>query len=119
MKKFKDLVPGNSLYILCMNPENDEPVRIANCIVRGININNDKAIVGVQFTDPDDKSKMIINYFRVNSESNINDSLKENVEHRMEALFETKENAIDEYIHYCEDKIQQYKDNITKVGGFI
>lgn len=55
-------------------------------------------------------------YFRVNPESYINESLKENKEHRMEALFETKIDAIDNYIRYCEDKIQQYKNNINQLS---
>ena len=115
MKKFKDLVPGNSLYILFMNPDNDELVRISNCIVRSITINSDKAVIGVQFTDPNDKSKMIINYFRVNPDYYINNSLKEDIEHRVSALFETRESALDEYIKYCEAKIQQYNNNINKL----
>lgn len=117
MKKFEDLVPGNSLYILFMNPENDEPIRITSCIVS--HMNDRKTVVCVQYIDSKDKSKMAADCFRVNPKSNINDSLKENIEHRVAALFETKEAAVDGYIHYCEDKIQQYKDNINKIEGFI
>ena len=113
-KKFKDLVPGNSLYILFINPVNDEPVGVLNCIVSSINDN--KTVVGVQYVSREDKSKMEIGYFRVNPESYINESLKENKEHRIEALFETKIDAIDNYIRYCEDKIQQYKNNINQLS---
>lgn len=116
-KKFGELIPGNSLWMLCISPTNDEPLDIINCIVDSIN--NDKTVVGVRYVDRADKSKMLRNYFRVNPDLYINDSLKEDKEHRMAALFETKEKAIEGYIYYCESKIQKYKENIKEIGDFI
>ena len=113
-KRFKDLVPGNLIYILCLDPNTSEPLKIINGFVNSIGHN--RTVLGVSFTDPYNKSQMLIDYFRVNPESIINDSLKEDKEHRMKALFETREKAMEEYIYYCEAKIQQFKDNINKIS---
>ncbi len=113
-KKFKDLIPGNSLYILCIDPETDEATNIISGIVD--NINESCTVLGVRCVDPDDKSKMKIGYFRINPESYINDSLKDNKEHRIMALFESKMSAVENYIYYCEGKIEAYKSNILKAG---
>ena len=117
MKKFKDLVPGNTLYTLCIDPDSGEALRITSCIVDSIN--HSGTVVGVRFVNPDNKSETLVDYFRVNPESYINDSLKEYKEHRVKALFETINDAVDNYIYYCEDKIQQYQNNITKVEKIV
>ena len=117
MKRFKDLVPGNTLYMICIDPDNNELLKIISCIVD--NINHSGTVIGVRFVDPNDSSKTLIDYFRVNPESYINDSLKEYKEHRVKSLFETKNDAIDNYIYYCEDKIKQYQNNITKAGKIV
>lgn len=112
--KFKDLIPGNSLYVLCLNPETDEATGIIGGIVDGLN--HSGTVLGVRLPDSTDKTKMILLYFRVNPEHEINDSLLEDKEHRLKAIFESKTDAISKYIEYCESKIEQYKRNIEEVG---
>lgn len=116
-KKFKDLVPGNSLFILCIDPETNEFGKIISCIVD--KLNDSKTILGVTYVNPKNKDEMITSHFRVNPESYINDSLKEDKEHRMMALFETKNDAKENYIEYCENKIEIYKNNIIKIKEMI
>lgn len=111
--KFKSLIPGNTIYVLSMDPDTHKIINIVGGIVD--NINQAKTVLGVRISDPSDKSKMIVLYFRVNPDSEINDSLQEDKEHRVSALFESKTDAISGYIKYCEDKIQHYKDNIKDV----
>lgn len=112
--KFKDLIPGNTIYVLSMDPNTQETINIVGGIVD--NINQDKTVLGIRICDPSDKSKMVVLYFRVNPGSEINNSLQEDKEHRINALFESRVDAISKYIEYCESKIQQYKDNIENVG---
>lgn len=116
-KKFKDLVPGNSLYILCIDPETNEASRITGCIVD--RINDSKTVLSVRYVNPKNKDEMIVSAFRVNPESYINDSLKEDKEHRMMALFETKTDAVDNYIAFCEEKIKTYNNNIEKASKLV
>ena len=116
-KKFKDLVPGNSLFILCIDPETNEFGKIISCIVD--KLNDSKTILGVRYVNPKNKDEMITSHFRVNPESYINDSLKEDKEHRMMALFETKTDAVENYIAFCEEKIETYKNNIEKVSRLV
>lgn len=113
MKKFKELIPGNSLYILCIDPETNELGRIMSCIVD--KLNDSRTVLGVRYVNPKNKNEMILSYFRVNPESYINDSLKEDKEHRMMALFETKNDAKKNYIEYCKNKIETYKNNIIEI----
>ena len=112
--KFKELIPGNSLYILCIDPETDEATGILGGIVNSLN--DSGTVLGVRLPDPSDKSKMILLYFRVNPEHEINDSLLEDKEHRLKAVFESKNDAIGKYIEYCESKIEQYRRNIESIG---
>ena len=116
-KKFKDLIPGNSLFILCIDPETNEASKIMSCIVD--KLNDSKTILGVRYVNPENKNEMIVGHFRVNPESYINDSLKEDKEHRVMALFETKDAAVENYIKYCEDKIETYKNNINKISKLV
>jgi hypothetical protein len=113
--KFKDLIPGNSLYILCIDPETDEATGIREGIVDSLN--DSGTVLGVRLLDPSDKSKTILRiYFRVNPEHEINDSLLEDKEHRLKSVFESKTDAISKYIEYCESKIEQYRRNIESIG---
>lgn len=112
--KFKELIPGNSLYILCIDPETDEATGIIGGIVDSLN--HSGTILGVRLPDSDDKTKMILLYFRVNPEHEINDSLLEDKEHRLKAIFESKTAAISKYIEHCESKIEQYRKNIESIG---
>ena len=113
-KKFKELIPGNSLYVLCLDPETSEATGIIGGIVDSLS--NSGTVLGIRLPDPSDKSKMILLYFRVNPEHEINNSLLEDKEHRLKAVFESKTTAIEKYIEYCESKIEQYKKNIEEVG---
>lgn len=111
--KFKNLIPGNSLSMLCLDPITYEVTNIIGCIVESINYSG--TVLGVRFTDQEDKNRMMVVYFKVNPDLEINDSLKEDKEHRLKALFESKKDAITGYIEYCEAKIKTYEQNIQRL----
>lgn len=114
-KKYSDLVVGDSLCMLKINPYTYEIQNIINCTVDGVKTNKN-ILLSVRYSDKDDKSIKIL-HFRVNPDSYISKDIDLDSEtYIVNILFETEDIAIEKYINFCENKIKQYENNILKVS---